>query len=171
MLSRSCGPDADGDPKLGKTATQKLVYLTQELEGVPIDYRFRFYYYGPYSSDLAGDLEYLNTLQGVKITYDPFVNMYHIRSGEKTNVLIEKAQEFVSQYEEKIERIVRTFGGKRADELELIATIVYVWKSAQGEGIKDEKQLIDQVAELKPKFNAQEIQTALEHLKVNGYLE
>jgi uncharacterized protein YwgA len=46
----------------------------QELGGVPLKYRFHFYHYGPYSSDLAGDLEFVNTLKGISIDYNLSLN-------------------------------------------------------------------------------------------------
>jgi hypothetical protein len=47
-------------PALGKIALQKLIYLMQELSGVPVGYRFGIFHYGPSSSDLAEDLTYVS---------------------------------------------------------------------------------------------------------------
>lgn len=156
--------------KLGKTAMQKLIYLIQALEVVPIGYPFHFYHYGPYSSDLAGDLEFVNTLQGIRITYDPYINMYNISAGDKANLLTKKAEDFLEQYKGKIDRIISNFGNKRAEDLELIASIVYTWMAAQGDDEDSERSLVKRVAELKPKFKNQEIQHALNDLKTKGYL-
>ena len=160
-----------GEFKLGKTAVQKLVYLIQELGRVPIGYRFHFYHYGPYSSDLAGDLGFVNTLKGVSIDYDQSLNMYDITQGENSGVLISKASDFVKCYEKAMDKILRDFGRKRAQELELIATIIYVWKNAQDTENYTEDYLIDHVSELKPKFERSEIEAALNYLKLKGHLQ
>ncbi len=149
---------------------QKLIYLIQALEGVPVGYPFHFYHYGPYSSDLAGDLEFISTLQGVGITYDPYINMYNISAGDKANLLTKKAEDFLEQYKGKIDRIIRSFSDKRAEELELITSIVYTWRADQEDDEHKEHALVKRVAELKPKFNSQEIQHALNDLKTQGYL-
>lgn len=149
---------------------QKLIYLIQALEGVPIGYPFHFYHYGPYSSDLAGDLEFVNTLQGVRITYDSYINMYNISAGDKANLLTKKAEDFLEQHKGKIDRIISSFGNKRAEELELIASIVYTWRVAQEDDEHGECSLVKRIAELKPKFDNQEIQHALNELKTRGYL-
>jgi uncharacterized protein YwgA len=160
-----------GGFRLGKTAIQKLIYLMQELGRVPLGYRFHFYHYGPYSSDLAGDLGFVNTLKGISIDYEPSLNVYDITQGEKTGVLISKASDFIKDYEKGIDTILNDFGGKRAQELELIATIIYVWKDAQEEENYDKEYMINKVAELKPKFTISEIQASLNYLKMKGYLD
>jgi uncharacterized protein len=156
--------------KLGKTAMQKLVYLIQELENVPVGYSFHFYHYGPYSSGLAGDLEFVSSLQGIQINYDPLLNMYNISNGDKAQVLVKKSEDFMNRYTYEINQILNAFGSKRAEELELIASIVYTWKAVNEENSHQEQHIIGQVAELKPKFTLQEIHAALENLKTRGYL-
>jgi uncharacterized protein YwgA len=156
--------------KLGKTAMQKLIYLIQALEGVPVGYSFHFYHYGPYSSDLAGDLEFVDTLQGIRITYDPYINMYNISAGDKAHLIIKKAEDFLEQYKGKIDRVISIFGNKRAEDLELIASIVYTGRMAQVYDDDGERSLVKRVAELKPKFSIQEIEHALNDLKTRGYL-
>src|SRR6266850_259581 len=82
---------AEGGPALGKTAMQKLIYLMQELHRVPVGYRFRLYTYGPYSSDLAEDLTYVEYLGGLTIHYEPAQNTYKIRTGRDSNTLVGRA--------------------------------------------------------------------------------
>ena len=43
----------------GRTRFQKIVCVLKEKFGVPFSYRFRSYYYGPYSSDLSDSLSLL----------------------------------------------------------------------------------------------------------------
>ncbi|MGQ0663831.1 MAG: hypothetical protein ACT4P2_09630, partial [Pseudomonadota bacterium] len=57
---------------------QKLVYLIQEIGGVPAGYRYAFYTYGPYSRDLEGDLGIVQSLKGIAIIYDEGSNSFNI---------------------------------------------------------------------------------------------
>jgi uncharacterized protein YwgA len=43
--------------KLGRKSVQKFIHIASELGKVPTGYRFSFYTYGPYSRELAADLE------------------------------------------------------------------------------------------------------------------
>lgn len=155
-----------GGQNLGKTKLQKLVYLLRELKGVQVGYAFRFYNYGPYSDGLSGDLGYLQSLGGVKVTYEPFVNMYDIIAGDQAGVLEEKAAGFLQEHRAALDEVIDQFGRRQAKDLELISTIVFVAKS----GIRQENELITKVEELKPKFTKPEIRAALAELKEAGYL-
>lgn len=154
-----------GAQNLGKTKLQKLVYLLRELKGVQVGYDFRFYNYGPYSDGLSGDLGYLQSLGGVKVTYDPGVNMYDIVAGDKAGVLEGKAAEFLRENREALDDVINQFGRRQAKDLELISTIVFVAKS----GLRQEGELVKKVKELKPKFTESEITAALSELNEKGY--
>jgi uncharacterized protein YwgA len=41
--------------RLGKTQVQKLVYFAQDC-GIPLEYKYEIYHYGPYSFELSHDL-------------------------------------------------------------------------------------------------------------------
>lgn len=155
---------------LGKTKLQKLVFLMKELKNVPVQYRFHFYTYGPFSSDLAGDLSYLDYIGGVKIYGDSYQNGYEIRPGDSTEYLIQKADIFLKWNQPAIDDILNQFGSKQARDLELIATLVYVayYSPVYQEGDRD--HLIFQTKELKPKFNEAEIDSAISELQYFGYL-
>jgi uncharacterized protein YwgA len=155
-----------GGHNLGKTKLQKLVYLLRELKGVRVGYDFRFYNYGPYSDSLSGDLGYLQSLEAVKVSYDPFMNMYDIIAGEKAEALEEKASGFLRENRADLDEVIERFGRRQAKDLELISTIVFVAKS----GIRAERELISKVMELKPKFTRDEIKAALDELNAADYV-
>jgi uncharacterized protein YwgA len=143
-----------------------MVYLLEKLKNVYVGYDFTFYTYGPFSSDLAADLDYLNTLGGVQIDYEPAINMYGISPGPNTARLTEKALEFLDNNKAAIDEIVNRFGNRQAKELELLATLVYVAKS----GLTEEGPLTGKVKELKPRFDMTEIRAALKQLQGWEYL-
>lgn len=149
----------------GRTALQKIVYLVQELKHVHSGYSFRFYNYGPYSSALAGDLDYVSSLGGVTVSYDSCRNFYEIAEGDKSALLIGKGNEFVERNKEVIDDIIRCFGDKQAKYLELIATVVYICKHKKQFEVKDDTDLTEKTKQLKPKFSEKEIQSSIAYLK------
>lgn len=151
---------------LGKTKLQKMVYLLEKLKNVSVGYDFSFYTYGPFSSDLAADLDYVNTLGGVQVSYEPAINMYEIAPGPNATRLTEKSQAFLAENRAAIDEILEHFGARQAKELELLATLVYVAQS----GRYDDAALVGKVHELKPKFNHGEILAALTELRGWRYL-
>lgn len=155
---------------LGKTKLQKLVFLMKELKNIPVQYRFHFYTYGPFSSDLAGDLSYLDYIDGVKIHSDPYQNGYEIRPGHATEHLIQKANGFLNWNRPAIDDILNQFGSKQARDLELIATLVYIARYSPVYQERDQDYLIFQAKELKPKFSEAEIDSAISELQGFGYL-
>ena len=56
-------------PQFGKTALMKLLYLLQEAYGVSTGYRYSFYTYGPYSQEVAADLDITRLLGGVNVEF------------------------------------------------------------------------------------------------------
>jgi hypothetical protein len=96
--------------------------------------------------------------------------MYNISNGDKAQVLVKKSEDFIDRFTYEINQILNAFGSKRVEELELIASIVYTWKAVNEKNSHHEQHIIDQVAELKPKFTRQEIHAALENLTTRGYL-
>jgi uncharacterized protein YwgA len=162
--------NAKGSPSLGKTAMQKLIYLVQELQDVPIGYRFQLYNYGPYSSDLAEDLTYVEFLDGIKVDFDPVQNSYKIHAAKASDFLIGKASDFIAHFRQGIDRIIQEFGNRKVRELELIATAVYASRILKELDSYSEERLIEQVREIKPKFSNEEIVEAIKELEGLRYV-
>jgi len=104
------------DAQFGKTSLQKIVYILQEIYGVDIGYQFILYNYGPYSADLATDLEYVAALNGVDVSW---VNTggYRIKPDLEADVFIEKSKIFLDENKEKIEEAINTFGNLSANRI------------------------------------------------------
>lgn len=154
--------------RLGKKAFQKLVYLLQELEGIPTGYSFRFFTYGPFSDDLAYTLDVIESMGGLQVVYDPKMNGYQISPGEKADNIAMRGRIFLDRHRAKLDRLIERFGGRTAKELELIATVVYL--SNAHEGIEDEA-LVEGVIELKPKYDRRGVARSIDELRKLNYLE
>lgn len=68
--------------RFGKTALQKFIYLLQELYNVKIGYDFSLYTYGPFSSELLSDLDFVESLNGVDVGFIPEIQEYEIFPGK-----------------------------------------------------------------------------------------
>jgi uncharacterized protein YwgA len=158
-----------GTRRLGKKAMQKYVHLIQDLARVPVGYRFSFYTYGPYSSDLAGDLDILNSMNGIAIVFDDEDNAYRISSAENAAFFIDKGMRFLEHNKEKIDWIVDQFRGRFAKDLELTSTIVFLCENAFEDEKRDKKGVMEMVRQLKPKYSAEQISRAVKELESLDY--
>src|SRR5437868_15143797 len=89
--------------RLGKTQVQKLLYFAQKA-GVPLEYKYEIYHYGPYSFELSHDLSSLDGLGVLNIQNDP--------SGYGFDISVGKFGErfkLNEKYQKKIDKIVSTF--------------------------------------------------------------
>ena len=149
----------DISPQFGKTVLQKMIYILQEVYEIPCDYEFVLYNYGPYSGDLAKDLSFFASMDGVKVDWSQNLG-YKILPAAKTDHFRQRAQEFLNKYDVKIDEAIDIFGRMNAKELELRSTIIYVFK----ESPMDNKSMISRVKEIKPHFTEDEIESAIEQL-------
>ncbi len=144
---------------LGKTALMKLVYIAQEVYGLDLGYRFNLYTYGPYDSDVMGDIDYAEAIDFLDVHYNA-ESGYRIIPG--TDFTPESCGSLPKEDEQKIEALFDDFGTFNARELELRATIIYVLKDAPS---LEDKDTIKRVQKLKPKYDSDEIEEALSGLK------
>lgn len=154
--------------ELGKTKLHKLVYLIKEIGNVPVGFNFRFYNYGPYSDNLAETLDFVSSLDGVKMRYVSSSSMYEIKPGDKSENLVEKAMPELTAYKTNIDSILTSYGNKSAKELELITTLIYANRNYDK---KSETELTTVTKELKPKFTIPEIQASIAQLNTSHLLE
>ncbi len=156
------------DHSLGKKALQKSVHLLQELGGVDAGYNFSFYTYGPYSSELAGDLDVAAAVNALSIKYNSAENYYLINPGPDADRVIADGNDFLSKHREAIDKVLNVLHGRLAKELELISTIAYLRHHAPDEIFEDDKTLAKGVKDLKPKYSDTEIEKSI--LEVRAFL-
>ena len=141
--------------KLGKTQIQKLVYFAQAL-GVPFDYKYEIYHYGPYSFELSHDLNALNSRGVLSVKSDPTGFGYEISAGK----FAEKFK-LETKYQKKIEAILDKIGRNTPAELEVKATIHFVKSIVK----KNKSDVIPKVHALKPRFTEEFIERCYSHLQ------
>jgi hypothetical protein len=150
--------------RLGKTALQKMIFLLQRSFGVDCDYSYTLYTYGPYSADVARDLDVVAGLSGAVVNYDFSFAGYEIHPGPASADLRMRAAAFLSEIGPKLDQLVADFGAFSAKELELRSTVLYLSKHGQ-----DRSELIKQVHEVKPHFSLIHIERAIADLDKKGY--
>lgn len=75
-----------GSPVKGRTRFQKTIFLLKEVYGIPFDFDFKPYYYGPYSEQLSNAVSLLTALKLVE-EHAEYLGMgitrYHYQITEK----------------------------------------------------------------------------------------
>lgn len=150
-LAHTQGPSG----KLGKKAAQKFVHILSSLSDADVGYEFSFYTYGPFSRELASDLDLLNNARILNVSYNSFDNSYSISATEKAADVVRNLPADIRQ---EADRIWAIFSGRTAKDLELTSTILFLHDD---EGIDVGGQaMIERVQSLKPKYSEAEIKTA-----------
>lgn len=106
--------------QIGKTVLQKMVYLLESNGICHFDYSM--YHYGPYSSQVSGELNFAENNGIVEISWEEDKG-YFIKPGEA----LDRLEDFlVDEEKERINEIVKKYGGFNAVELSLIATALFL---------------------------------------------
>lgn len=153
-------------PQFGKTALQKLIYLLTEIYGVPCDYEYSLYTYGPYSAELASNVDYVNALGGIELI-DGLKGGYEIIVGEDAEHILSKAERFIKQYSDNIDQLIADFGSYSARDLELRTTLIYLSKNE----VLSKEELARQLRDLKPYFSNSEINEVIDELYQHDYIK
>jgi hypothetical protein len=151
----------------------KLCYLLQELEDVPFGYHFTLYSYGPFDSDLLTDLTAAEA-SGVitsKIVHYPNGYGYEITPTKKSGSVIQKAQDSLGQYNDRIDSLVQKFGGMSKNELEVLSTAVYVDRESASQSEElSVSELVQRVHEIKRNFSETFVEDKVSFLMDEGLL-
>lgn len=159
----------------GKVVIQKIFYFLKSYSKLSLPYEFYFYHYGPYSDLLKHDLEMMQLFGMIKIQDDPKSMGYQIIPFEnkQTQECEDTAKSFIRQNSEYINKIVSLLGSEEPADLELLATIHYVFENTKK--IRDvakthEQIVLEKVKDLKPKFLPEVIKEKYDFLDKHDFL-
>lgn len=131
------------DKQVGKTFVQKIFYLLTR-QGV-VDFNYSMYHYGPYSSEVSGELNFAESSGIVNVEWIEDKG-YFINSTSK----LDKFKSLLKDEEmQAIDDMIETFADFNAIELSLIATALY---SRDNFEVSDEK-LAEVVHNAKPNYS------------------
>ncbi|MFC1758150.1 hypothetical protein ACFL2H_05195 [Planctomycetota bacterium] len=154
----------------GRTAIQKFLYF-MKVRGVPMNYDFEIYNYGPYCSSVSADVEWLQA-DGV-VTDDARQDRYSdYRTTGEANELLRKYSDQLSEQLNTVHSVVDALCGKEPDRLELDATLDFCfrWVRARGGDGPYKEDAIAKFIEIKKnKFEREDIEAAYDSL-VNARL-
>ena len=157
-------------PQFGKTVFMKLVYLLQELYGVPLGYRFSLYVYGPYSPEVLADLEFSKLRHQVNVEYLKEEGGFKITPSERTDYA-GKQGGAIDDYRDQLDKLVDHFGAFNARDLELRTTSIFLWKRIRPREVEDVNQVVETVWHLKPHFSKMTIRSAIDGLINDGVIQ
>ena len=146
----------------GKTTIQKIIYFLQNEKGLPLGYRFKMHYYGPYSEKLDGNLSLANAMGLVKIVPDAGGYGYHVNLGPQEVENYESSTEW-----DDIDGAITTLGKLELWRLELMATAHFVKKIHPH---SNRNAIFALVRRLKPKFREEAVEDAITRVYGGGVL-
>lgn len=159
--------------KLGRTQVMKLFYFLQELKGVPLGYDFRLFTYGPFDSDVLGDISAANrggTVEETAVFYSRGYG-YDIKPGPRA---ADADRDFERRYGDLVPLVddtVGKFGGFGAAELELRSTIFFVYREGVQNGSPFSPNVVaSRVGEIKPHFDSATILNRIGEMRADGIL-
>ena len=153
---------ADLAPDPRKTTVQKIVYFLQSGVEIPLGYRFKMHYYGPYSEKLDDNLSLANAMGIVKVRPDSAGYGYHVRPGQY-DVEIESSMSWG-----EIDQTIHILGGLELSRLELLATVHFVSRLRPQ---LPESKIVNTVRRLKPKFSKKTIEGAYSDIIQMGFVK
>lgn len=157
------------NPSIGKTAIMKLIFFLQKVYKLPLDYNYRIYTYGPYSSEVSEDIDlayHEGLLTSTIVMYGNGVYGYNIKPTQKSKDYISDEIDYIKPYKDSIKELISLFSNKNAKQLELYSTIVYLYDIAKSNAWDDSQvQIAEDVHAIKPHFEINTIQLAYEDLE------
>lgn len=141
------------DKQIGKTIVQKMMYLLTR-EGI-VDFNYSMYHYGPYSSEVSGELDFANSTGIIDINWIDDKG-YFINSTQKLENFETRLTEKNKQV---VDKFVKKFGRFNAIELSLIATAFFLKDNFN---IPNER-IAEVVHNAKPKYSLEFIDSVLQN--------
>lgn len=135
---------------VGRTAIQKIMYFLR-VRGVPINYNFDIYHYGPFSEQILWDIDWLladSVIQDKSKNTDKFSNY---APGNNLTELISLHKEKMQEVESTVQSVVKALIPLSPNDLELIATLDYVYRQemAKGQTGNLKEQVVSRFREIK----------------------
>jgi len=142
----------------GETHIQKAVYFLQKMAGVPTEFEFVLYKYGPYSFDLTDELTGLRadsilTLEVPDPGYGP-----RYEPGRLADLIRQSYPKTIARYKPQVEWVANRLGSRGVAELERLSTALYVRLQSPEAGAQ---QRAEQLVKLKPHIRPDDAKEAI----------
>lgn len=158
---------------LGRTALQKILYFLQ-IAGVPMKYSFDIYHYGPFCDRICRDVELLFADEVLKDASSSPEKYSNYRPDAGASKLIQSHASALEPYQATIDKVVRSLLPFRPEHLELLATLVYLFRQLKAGGGPGpwKERVIDRLVQVKKdKFTREEVVIAYDALVQANLIE
>lgn len=146
----------------GETHIQKASYFLQEMAGVPLEFEFILYKHGPFSFDLSDEITAMRADNLLRLYPQPYFYGPSILGGEGSKTLKDRFPRTLKDYSRKVDFVVSALGNKKVDELERLATALYV--TCEGKTNGDPESRAQRIHDLKPHIALDEALNAVENI-------
>jgi len=150
---------------LGKKALQKVVHLASEISGADFGYEFRLYTYGPFSRELASDVDVMDSIGLVAVNFNPTRNGYEISAKPEASTLIEVFIEEYPEEKENIDKIISIFGNRLAKDLELSSMLTFILTRKLVTDTSDDDSVVSKFLEIKPHYRELDVKNGLKEIR------
>lgn len=164
-------PDG-AEVSVGRTALQKLLYFIKR-RGVPMSYRFNIHSYGPFSSDILRDTEWLQADEVVEDRSKDAGRYSSYFPGPALQTLLEMHDSQLKRHLPVVREVVAQLAPLRPDRLELIATLDYLHRSEaarEGSGSLQTAVVDRFMGVKKDRFDRREVEAAYVSLARAGLI-
>ena len=139
----------------GKKVLQKMVFLMIE-KGVPLNYDFGLHFYGPYSSPLNTETDFLYADGIIKIDYSG--NSHKMEVDESVEV---SSCGLTDEQKNNIDDVIEKFKDMSPSNLELLTTAIYAYNLLED---KSEESIINGVVKIKgTKYSTDDIRRSFKY--------
>ena len=148
----------------GETHIQKSTYFLQEMLGVPLDFNFIFYSYGPYSFDLNDAMTALRCDQLITVKpRDPYGAS--LLPADKASAFLDRYPKTRKRYAAAVRFVARKLGAKKVVELERLATALFVQLQSPGASVEKQAAEIHRLKSHVSKEQAREALAGVEAMR------
>src|SRR5688572_18317834 len=131
----------------GETHIQKATYFLQELMGVPLNFVFILYKYGPYSFGLSDELVAMRADSLIRLSQNPPYGPSVI-PGIAAEQIKRQFPVTISKFQKHIDFVATKLGDKPVAELEALSTALFVKRHEEADLSTDRHVLV--LRNLKP---------------------
>lgn len=151
------------DAEIHKTFLQKAVYILQDGLKERLNYSYRLHFYGPFSQELAYDINVLNDMDLIDEEFDQNRLKYKIKITDKGKKFLETLKSHgVEAEKQKIKKVLSLISKRNMNDMELLGTVLYFSRLTGNK--REVEKLVNMV---KPHFTRSQISKALQKLKKN----
>ncbi len=150
----------------GETHLQKSMYFLQELLGVPTQFPYVFYKFGPFSRDLRAELGSMCADGYLELVPQPapYGPKLHVTDAAERQ-LIARWPKTLARYEDRLDFVAEELGQLGVGTLERLATALWVSREMPS---ADVSQRARRVRALKPHVSLEHAEQAVQRVAAMG---